>query len=112
MIPFLEILTGEAQGRRFTLAVGRTYRVGRVAPAEIQVLDDPMLSSLHFQIAWDGTTCLLTDLGTRFGTLVNGVAAQQSALKPGDTLVAGRTTFRMGLEGHAPLAAPAGMPPT
>lgn len=60
------------------------------------VLEDPAVSSLHFQIEAFGKEFFLRDLESRNGTLLNGTKVRYSQLLPGDQITAGKTsmTFR------------------
>jgi hypothetical protein len=60
------------------------------------VLEDPAVSSLHFQIEAFGKEFFLRDLESRNGTLLNGSKVRYSQLLPGDQITAGKTsmTFR------------------
>ncbi len=88
----LVVQTGDSSGRRF-VADGQALRVGRVAPAEVCVLDDPMLSASHFCIEAQEQGFVLRDLKSRFGTQVNGKPVSEAPLQHGDTIIAGRTRF-------------------
>ena len=94
----LVVQTGDSNGKRFH-ADGPSLRVGRIAPAEVQVLDDPMLSGNHFCIEARESGYVLRDLKSRFGTHVNGQAVSEAPLQDGDTILAGRTQFRVELIG-------------
>lgn len=95
----LVVQSGDSSGKRF-VAEGVPLRVGRVAPSDVCVLDDPMLSASHFCIERAGEEgFVLRDLKSRFGTQVNGATVTESALQDGDTIVAGRTRFFVELVG-------------
>jgi hypothetical protein len=101
----LVVQTGDSSGKRF-VAAGSALRVGRLAPAEVCVLDDPMLSGNHFCIEEQGQGYVLRDLQSRFGTLVNGQAVLEAPLQNGDTILAGRTKFTVELLGPGGAALP------
>jgi pSer/pThr/pTyr-binding forkhead associated (FHA) protein len=94
----LVVQTGDSSGKRF-VANGPSLRVGRVAPVDVCVLDDPMLSASHFCIETLDDNFVLRDLKSRFGTQVNGAAVTETPLQDGDTITAGRTSFRVELIG-------------
>ncbi len=77
---------------------GKVLTIGR-ADSDI-VLDQPLVSRRHAQLAWVGTQHILSDLGSRNGTWVNGVRiAGQRALVPGDVVQIG--TFRLTYDGDS-----------
>jgi hypothetical protein len=103
----LEIASGPGQGKAWEVHPGQTVRVGRHAPATAVCGEDARMSNLHFALAWDGPTCLLRDLQSRFGTHVNQARVTEAALKDGDLILAGTTAFRVRLVGApAPTQAP------
>src|SRR5205085_32358 len=83
--------TGDHAGRRIPVPSGAPVRVGRQPPSEVRLADDPMLSNLHFSVECADTGCTVRDLGSRFGTLLNGHKVVEAALKNGDEIKAGRT---------------------
>lgn len=95
----LVVRSGDSAGKKFPVPAGEPRRVGRQAPADIRLADDSMLSNQHFSVECNGEVCLLKDLGSRFGTLVNGRKVTEAALRNGDEILAGRTTFGVQLEG-------------
>ncbi|MFO0802940.1 MAG: DUF4123 domain-containing protein [Gemmataceae bacterium] len=94
----LVVQSGDSTGKRF-VAEGAALRVGRVAPAEVCVLDDPMLSASHFCIEAKDGNFIVRDLKSRFGTQVNGMAVVETTLQDGDTITAGRTRFAVEVVG-------------
>ena len=98
----LEIRTGDDAGRRFPVPPGSSLRVGRLLPAEIRLAADPMLSGEHFSIQCDEGGCCVKDLGSRFGTTVNGQKVIESLVQDGDEIRAGRTVFVVLLIGGPP----------
>jgi hypothetical protein len=111
----LEACSGSAAGKKLALQLGRPLQVGRTAPAHLLVADDALMSDVHFALEWDGRTCRLRDLDSRFGTLLNQGPVTQAVLKDGDEIVAGWTKFLVRMEGapSAPNPPPvAAVPPT
>jgi hypothetical protein len=111
MTAIVDIRSGPHADQRATLQTGQVLRVGRDNAANLVLRHDPMLSNVHFALDWDGRTCRLRDLGSRFGTQVNNVKVTEAALKDGDEISAGRTTFVLRLPAVA-AAAEATPPPT
>lgn len=101
----LVVQTGDDAGRRIPVPSGAPVRVGRMPPAEVRIADDPMLSSLHFSVECGGDGGRVRDLGSRFGTVLNGHKVLEAGLKDGDEIRAGRTVFAVALAGTP--AAPA-----
>lgn len=90
----LVVRSGDAAGKKIPVPPGESRRVGRQPPSDVRLSDDPMLSNQHFAVQCDGDVCLLRDLGSKFGTLLNGQKIGESAaLRDGDEIQAGRTVF-------------------
>lgn len=110
--------TGDEAGTSMTVAAGQTLRVGRTQPAELRLPGDSLLSSVHFSLNVLPESCQISDLGSKFGTSVNGQKVQQSELADGDVIEAGRTKFLVTIAGltsssanHRPLTEdPASVP--
>jgi hypothetical protein len=66
--------------------------MGRGPDAEVQVLDR-FASRRHCEISERDGALFVRDLGSKNGCLVNGRDANESSLRPGDTLSVGATTF-------------------
>lgn len=102
----IEVLTGDRSGFRFDVPAGSTIRVGRVAPAEIIIPDDPLLSAIHFAVECRSSgSCHVKDLGSRFGTFRRGERILAADLVDGDEILAGRSRFSVSIsddDGHAP----------
>jgi serine phosphatase RsbU (regulator of sigma subunit) len=66
-----------------------TIRIGRAAEND-WVIEDQSLSRRHAQFEWSPEGPGLRDLGSRFGTSLNGVAIQNSVrIQPGDQVILG-----------------------
>ena len=63
-----------------------TMIVGRAFGCEIR-LPDAVVSNRHCSLTFNGTHWTVSDLGSRNGTVVNGLPAFNSILKTGDTLI-------------------------
>lgn len=81
-------------------------QIGRLPDNDL-VIDDPSVSKRHALLRWDGVArrCLVTDLGSRNGTAVNGeyVRDPNCLLQDGDMLSFGDAEFCF-LETHTLLA--------
>lgn len=89
----LEIRSGPSAGRKVSLESGRSARVGRGALADVVFSHDTHMSGAHFVVECDEKRCVLRDLNSSNGTLVNGAKVSSALLIPGDIVVAGETTF-------------------
>jgi len=67
--------------------------IGREAPASV-VVPQPAVSRSHARINYDGSGWVLTDLGARNGTLVNGMFVSQAHINHGDELRIGDAFFK------------------
>jgi serine/threonine protein kinase len=90
----LLVIAGPDQGRAFTLHAGPDLMLGRAANAYYQ-LNDPRVSRNHCQVLNDGDSVTVVCNGGSGGTLVNGKAVKQQALKVGDVLQVGDTQLRL-----------------
>jgi adenylate cyclase len=90
----------DGQARRHALSTGDTV-VGRAAVCDLAI-DDPSISRRHARIRVHGDHCVITDLGGRNGTFVNGEHVSEAQLADGDTIVLGR--FKLQLERTVPAA--------
>lgn len=98
--------SGDEAGATRKLGPGQSLRVGRTQPAELRLPDDAMLSSLHFSLTVQADHCLITDLGSKFGTQVNGQKIQEAELANGDKIDAGRTRFLITIDGQTRTSQP------
>jgi len=71
--------------------------IGR-SPTNQLVLDDPQVSRVHAQLRVIDGAFTIIDLDSTCGTLVNGNAVTQAALRAGDTIVLGNSTLIYGQE--------------
>jgi hypothetical protein len=81
-------------GEFFLDAPGESLVVGRTADCQVRIADRH-LSRRHFRLAWNGSLCQLTDLGSANGTWVNGQRIQEAILREGDEIAAGDSAFRI-----------------
>lgn len=101
------ILTVQAPG---AAAMAHELRGDRLTfgrdPACSLIIRDPSMSRVHAEIARDGESWILKDLGSRNGTRLNGRAiVDRAPVSPGDRIHLGQTLVILG-------AAPAGAMPT
>lgn len=82
------------------LGAGQTMTIGRSKiKADFVVGPDSAMSDSHFRLSCDGEFCRLRDLGSQMGTRVNGELVEKIVLQDGDDIIAGRTRFRVAIQG-------------
>ena len=69
-------------------------RIGRAEPADL-VIDDPAVSTTHAELAVEGQTVEVRDLGSTNGTKLNGLAVTRAVAKPEDTITIGQHTLKV-----------------
>jgi len=75
--------------------------IGRAAPSELVISDDPDLSRRHARIFWNGTSWMLEDLDSSNGTFIGEFQAARrvsgpTPIKDGDIFRVGLTRLRLG----------------
>ena len=90
-----ELLIQLTDGSSRTLTLdGRRVTLGRSSDNELPYPDDPVLSRRHMAFDTDGTEWYVEDLGSKNGTVVNGVRiSERTTLRLGDRVAAGRVTL-------------------
>lgn len=84
-----------------SLSLQEPLLVGRTEQAQIR-LDEPDIDERHAQIELSGECVLLRDLGSRDGSVVNGVPVKSAVLHPGDQIA---------FDGHRFVLEAPGLPP-
>ena len=100
----LTFMSGSRDGEVAQLATTGTppsITIGRVAPCELLITDDPDLSRRHTRIFWNGTSWMLEDLSSSNGTFIGEFQAARrltgvSAIKNGEIFRVGLTRLRLG----------------
>jgi predicted TIM-barrel fold metal-dependent hydrolase len=91
---YLRAISGPAAG--LTVDVGDELLLGRTAPGLERLAGDPELSRRHAAVSRDEEGRLvIEDLGSRNGTVVNGIPVERKALAAGDRIRLGATTFEL-----------------
>ncbi len=91
----LLVLAGVDKGIQFPLQ--GPVVIGRGDNATLQ-LRDPRVSRAHCQVLLQGNNIVISDIGSRSGTFVNGRPVQGSQLlRPGDVIQIGETQVRLDL---------------
>ena len=75
--------------------------IGRVAPCEVVITDDPDLSRRHARIFWNGMVWMLEDLGSSNGSFIGEFqiarrVSTPAAIKDGEIFRVGLTRLRLG----------------
>lgn len=84
-----------ASGRRFVLDASGLAVIGRHAPTDVAIGDDPFVSRRHAQLVAEGDAWFLVDLASANGSFVNQrqvVGARR--LEAGDLIQVGNTSLR------------------
>jgi len=87
----LYVLEGSERGSSLALS-GSPATVGRSRGCTL-ALTDPNASKEHLRIAWENGSYVVTDLGSSFGTRLNGQAVSRAALSPLDRIAVGDTVM-------------------
>jgi small-conductance mechanosensitive channel len=85
------VLEGPERGRSLALS-GAPATIGRSRGCTL-ALTDPNASKEHLRIVWENGSYVLTDLGSSFGTRLNGQAVSRAALSPLDRIAIGDTVM-------------------
>ena len=98
----VEVRGGRAAGTQAVIEPGATLRFGRTDLADVPITHDDQLSSVHFELTWDGRSCQLQDRGSVKGTAVGGLPVLRAEVPHGGWIRAGRTDFIVHVEGRIP----------
>lgn len=102
---------GDRRGaRKAILAPGATLRIGRSERADLVVPHDAQVAPAHFELRWDGARCLLRDLGSSAGTLLQGERVSEGVVTSGAWIRVGHTDLSVHVEAHTPPTQPAEAP--
>ena len=100
----LTFMSGSRDGEVVHLEAAGTppsISIGRVAPCELVISDDPDLSRRHARIFWSGASWMLEDPSSSNGTFIGEFQAAQrlsepAAIKEGHIFRVGLTRLRLG----------------
>jgi len=100
----LTFMSGSRDGEVVQLATAGSppsIMIGRVAPCELVITDDPDLSRRHTRIFWNGASWMLEDLNSSNGTFIAEFQAARrlsgaSSIKEGEIFRVGLTRLRLG----------------
>lgn len=89
------ISNGADAPKQMEVTINGSCIVGRASQCDV-CCDDPMMSRQHFALEVEEDRIFITDLQTRNGTSVNGVAVREKhRLEPRDEIAAGNLKFRV-----------------
>ena len=92
----LEVESGTDKGQVFS-STGELLTVGTHASADV-VLQDPAVSRFHCELALGEHAVVLRDLGSKNGTLVDGVPVIAAPLRDGASIDVGRSRLRVHID--------------
>lgn len=88
----LFVAEGPERGLSVALDGGQPVTVGRSRACSL-ALSEPDASKEHLRLAWEDGAWVITDLGSRHGTRLNGQPAERAALRPFDRIGIGNTVM-------------------
>ncbi len=92
-LPRASLFIAEGNGAGVTVRLpDRPFTIGRDAACDLR-LDDPRASKEHARVSREADAYVILDLGSSFGTMVNGVKAEHAILQPLDRIAIGGTTL-------------------
>ena len=100
----LTFMSGSRDGEEVQLeAAGSppSVSIGRDAPCELVITDDPDLSRRHARLIWNGSSWMLEDLNSSNGTFIGEFQAARrlsgtGSIKDGEIFRVGLTRLRLG----------------
>jgi len=98
MLLRLTVIKGQDDGKTFEVRENETRLLGRSSKIDIRIRDLG-ISRLHCQVANDGSRCVVTDMNSKNGTLLNGVKINgEVELHSNDCIEIGTTILRVMVE--------------
>jgi len=109
----LAFMSGARDGEVVQLATSgapQSVSIGRTAPCELVISDDPDMSRRHARIFWGGSSWMLEDLGSSNGTFlgefqVERKLAATTTILEGEIFRVGLTRLRLGGANNERIAA-------
>lgn len=98
----VELRWGRLAGTKAVIRPGASLRVGRSERADLALPHDTRIANAHFELAWDGETCRLRDLGSETGTQLGGLPVTEAVVPHGGWIRAGETELLVYVEGRTP----------
>lgn len=88
----LFVAEGPERGHSLALDGGQPFTVGRSRACSL-ALTEPDAGKEHLRLSWEDGAWVVTDLGSRHGTRVNGRPAERETLRPFDRIAIGNTVM-------------------
>lgn len=89
---YLSVMAGNQEFARYTVAPGTI--LGRYPGCPVDLRSDALVSLRHARLDYRDGQWIITDLGSKNGTYVNGQRVHQRILTPGDVIQIGNTRMR------------------
>jgi serine/threonine protein kinase len=92
------VTSGPHAGASAAWSVAGKYLIGRGAQASLALVNDLTASVEHCRIEVNPTGCVIEDLGSRYGTSVNGRPITRALLNEGDVIKVGTSEIRVTID--------------
>ena len=92
----LVVMTGAQKGQEFSIMQARTV-IGRGEDSHVMITD-PSMSRHHAELVYGAAEFRVRDLESSNGTLLNGSAVEEYAVRNDDKLTMGETILRFQIE--------------
>ena len=102
----LTVVSGSDSGARLRVNLGEARGIGRAQQVDLRITDDLLISRSHFSVECSAVGGRIRDLGSTYGTFLNGRRVVEEQLADGDEIVAGQTKFRVRIESELSPPAP------
>ena len=89
---WLKVIRGEFEGKEYLIFAGTTS-IGNNSKNTIVLFKDKLVAPHHCDIILEGSKYVVVDLGTPFGTVVNGMKTNRHVLKQGDAIAVGNSVL-------------------
>lgn len=96
----LHVCLPDESEREFPLPSGELVLLGRGNAATLRI-DDPSMSRVHCRLLARGGRVILTDAGSRWGTLLNDQPVTETEVRPGDEITIGETVITLKARGRS-----------
>lgn len=97
MICVLDVIDGPARGKRIWVKENQCLEIGRISSADFSIPTDSHLSRRHLLLDSTQNGFRVRDVGSANGTFLNNQRVLVHALRSGDSIRAGMTTFLVSL---------------
>lgn len=99
-----EVVIRDLEGRASTVVLNKErVTLGRSSSADLCYPDDAGLSRQHLALTYSGGEWMVEDMGSKNGTLLNGVRLEKPMpFRPGDKIAAGHLTIEFAGAGASP----------